>query len=284
MSAGQHPVMGRPIAGPSALGGDVKRFLLLTRTLAVTEFKLRFFGSMLGYLWTLMRPLLLFGVMYVVFTKFITVSGDPLFPASLLLGIVLFTFFAEATGGAVRSVVDRENLVRKIHFPRMAIPLSVVLLAAINFGLNMIVVLIFGLSLGVEPKWTWLEIPFLVAGLAMFATGCAMLLSALYVRFRDLQPIWEVFLQVVFYSSFIIVPFETVVTKYETLAKVLLINPLAAIVQQARYAFVDNDIPAAASAMGGVLTLLGPILITVVTFALGLWVFNREAPRVAEDL
>jgi ABC-2 type transport system permease protein len=118
----------------------------------------------------------------------------------------------------------------------------------------------------------------------MFATGCALLLSALYVRFRDLQPIWDVVLQALFYGSLIIVPFEVVAQKYETLAKILLVNPLAAVVQQARYAFVDDSIPAAASAMGGVLTLLGPILITVVTFALGLWVFNREAPRVAEDL
>jgi ABC-2 type transport system permease protein len=231
-----------------------------------------------------MRPLMLFGVLYVVFTQFITVSDHPLFPASLLLGIVLFTFFADATGGAVTSVVDRENLVRKIHFPRMAIPLSVVLLATINFALNMIVVLIFGLAVGIHVQWTWLEMPFLLGGLAMFATGCAMLLSALYVRFRDLQPIWEVLLQVVFYGSLIIVPFEAIVDKYPTLSKALLINPVAAVVQQARYAFVDNEIPAAASAMGGVVTLMGPILITVVTFVLGLWVFNREAPRVAEDL
>ncbi|MFL5844076.1 MAG: ABC transporter permease [Solirubrobacteraceae bacterium] len=284
MSADSHPLMGRPIAGPSALGGDWRRFLLLTWTLAVTEFKLRFFGSILGYVWTLMRPLMLFGVLYVVFTQFITVSDHPLFPASLLLGVVLFTFFAEATGGAVRSVVDRENLVRKIHFPRMAIPLSVVLLATINFALNMIVVLIFGLAVGIKFHWTWLEMPFLLVGLAMFATGCAMLLSALYVRFRDLEPIWEVVLQMVFYGSLIIVPFETVAAKYETLAKLLLINPVAAVIEQARYAFVDQDIPAAASAMGGVVTLLGPITITLVTFFLGLWVFNRAAPRVAEEL
>jgi ABC-2 type transport system permease protein len=284
VSAADPTALGRPIAGPSALGGDWRRFALLTSTLAVTEFKLRFFGSILGYVWTLMRPLMLFGVLYVVFTQFISVSDHPLFPASLLMGIVLFTFFADATGGAVTSVVDRENLVRKIHFPRMAIPLSVVLLATINFVLNMVVVVVFALLIGVTPKWTWLEVPFLLGGLAMFATGCAMLLSALYVRFRDLRPIWEVVLQMVFYGSLIIVPFEAVVGKYPTLAKLLLVNPVAAVVQQGRYAFVDNHIPAAAGAMGGVLTLLGPITITLGTFALGLWVFNREAPRVAEDL
>ena len=118
----------------------------------------------------------------------------------------------------------------------------------------------------------------------MFATGCAMLLSALYVRFRDLRPIWEVVLQVMFYGSLIIVPFETVNQKYPTLAKLLLVNPLAAVVQQARYAFVDPHALAAGTAMGGLATLMGPIMISVVTFFVGLWVFNREAPRVAEDL
>src|SRR3954465_429155 len=97
------------IGGPSALSGGWSRFFHLTWTLAVHEFKLRFFGSVLGYVWQLMRPLMLFGVLYVVFTQFVKVSTHRLFPVSLLLGIVLFTFFAEATAGAVTSVVDREN-------------------------------------------------------------------------------------------------------------------------------------------------------------------------------
>jgi ABC-2 type transport system permease protein len=283
MSATHHPELGRPIHGPSALAGDPRRFLVLTRTLAVTEFKLRFFGSILGYLWQLMRPLMLFGVLYVVFTQFIAVSDHPLFPVSLLLGIVLFTFFAEATGGAVSCVVDRENLVRRIHFPRMAIPLSVVLTATFNLALNLVVVLIFGFALGVKPHWTWLEMPVMLVGLGLFATGLAMLLSALYVRFRDLRPIWEVVLQVMLYGSMIIVPFETVSEKYDTLAKIMLINPMGAIVQQSRHAIVDPSIPGTAAA-GGWIALWGPIFVTLATFALGLWVFNREAPRVAEDL
>src|SRR4051794_14620874 len=205
--------VGRPVTGPSALGGDIPRFIVLTRTLAVTEFKLRFFGSVLGYLWQLMRPLMLFGILYVVFTQFVSVSDQKLFPVSLLLGIVLFTFFAEATAGAVPSVVGRENLVRKIHFPRLTIPVSVVLTAFFNLMLNLVVVLIFGLTLGIHARWTWLEMPLLIGLLAVFATGLAMLLSALFVRFRDMDPIWEVTLQVLFYGALIIVPFETVKQK-----------------------------------------------------------------------
>src|SRR5438309_6230924 len=180
------PVPGRApshrVHGPSALSGDFRRFWSLTFTLARTEFKLRFFGSVLGYVWTLVRPLLLFGVLWVFFTKVAhvnnaTTPGEHFYGVQLLGSIVLFTFFAEATGGAVRSVVDRENLVRKIQFPRLVIPLSVVLLAMFNLALNLVVVLGFTLAEGVEPMWSWLEVPVIVAVLAVFATGIAMLLS-----------------------------------------------------------------------------------------------------------
>lgn len=277
--------LGKQITGPSALAGDPRRFFLLTRTLAVTEFKLRFFGSILGYFWQLMRPLMLFGVLYVVFTQFVKVSTQKYYPVSLLLGIVLYTFFAEATSGAVSCVVDRENLVRKIHFPRLAIPLSVVLTATFNLALNLVVVLIFGLVQGVGLHWTTLEVVPLLALVIVFAAGLATLLSALFVRYRDLRPIWEVVLQVMFYGSMIIVPFETVASRFPTAAKILLAaNPLATVVQQARHGLVNSTVPGAGTAMGGNVFLVVPLFIAVGFLALGLWVFNREAPRVAEDL
>src|SRR5207302_1608209 len=149
----------------------------------------RFFGSALGYVWQLVRPLLLFGVLYVFFTKVAHVNnektpGQEHYGAQLLGSIVLFTFFAEATGGAVRSVVDRENLVRKIQFPRLVIPLAVVLLAMFNLVLNLIVVLVFALAEGVHPMLSWLELPLIVGVLIVFATGVSMLLAALVVQFR----------------------------------------------------------------------------------------------------
>lgn len=279
------PARGQPVLGPSALAGGFRRCMVLTRTLAVTEFKLRFFGSVLGYIWQLMRPLMVFGVLYVVFTQFVEVSDQPLFPVSLLLGIVLFTFFSEATAGAVTSVIDRENLVRKIHFPRLAIPLSVALTACFNLALNLVVVFIFGLSLGIEVRWTWFEFLPLLLMLLAFAVGVAALLSALYVRFRDVRPIWEVMLQVLFYGSMIIVPFETVAQRFPTAAKALLaLDPLAMVVQQSRYAVVESSVPGAATALGHGVLLLVPIGIAVGSLCLGLWVFNREAPRVAEEL
>jgi len=277
------PVL-QPIKGPSALTGDLRRFVHLTWTLAVQEFRLRFFGSVLGYLWQLMRPLMLFGVLYLVFTQFVKVSEQRLYPVSLLLGIVLYTYFAEATAGAVSSVLDREQLVRKIHFPRLVIPLAVVLTATFNLLLNLVVVFIFGVSLGISVRWTWLELPLLVILLAVLSAGIAALLSALFVRFRDVRPIWEVVLQVLFYGSFIIVPFETVYQRFPTLSRILLANPLAAIVQQARHAVVDTSIPGAATAIGGQPRLLFPFAILLAASAVGLRVFSRQAPWIAEDL
>ena len=185
----------RPISGPRAVGDDPRRALYLSAALAVTDFRLRFFGSVLGYFWQLVRPLLLFGVLYVVFTEFVRLGeGVPFYPVVLLSNIVLFTFLAEASA-ALTALVDREQLVRKVQFPLIAIPLSMVLFAAFNLVLNGLAVLIFALASGVHPHWTWFELPLLLGALGTFALGLAMLLSALYVRFRDVKPIWEVVLQ-----------------------------------------------------------------------------------------
>ena len=150
MSAGAAG-LGEPIKGPSALGDSPQRLWYLTRTLAVSDFKHRFFGSVLGYFWQLMRPLLLFGVLYLVFTQALKLGETvDFFPVVLLTSIVLYTFFAEATSGAVSSVIDRENLVRKIQFPRLVIPLSTVVTSGLNFGPNTTVVLGFFFAFGDE--------------------------------------------------------------------------------------------------------------------------------------
>jgi ABC-2 type transport system permease protein len=273
----------KPIKGPSALSGEPRRFFHLTWTLAVLEFRLKFFGSVLGYVWQLMKPLLLFGVMLFVFTKAVKLGGGVTqYPVVLLQGIVLFTFFSECTGGAVSSVVEREGLVRKIHFPRLVIPLSVVLTASFNLALNYIVVVIFMLARGVEPSWSWLELPFLVLFLGVFATGLAMILSSLFVRYRDVRPIWEVVLQAIFYGSAIFYPIESIPSV--KLQHLIVCNPLAAVAQQARHAMIDSGAPTAAQAIGGGVRLLIPIAITIAAAAFGFWLFNREAPRIAEEL
>jgi ABC-2 type transport system permease protein len=277
--------MGEPMRGPRALTRDWSRFWHLTYNIARNEFKLRFFGSFFGYLWQLMRPLLLFGVLLFVFSHVAKVSSAPHYAVALLAGIVLFTFFGEATGGAVRSVVDRENLVRKIHFPRLVIPLSIVLLASFNLALNLVVVLVFALIEGVSPMVTWVEAPLIIAMLVIYCAGLAMMLSALFVHFRDIQPIWEVFSQVLFYASGILIPVELIKAKVSGLVfHLLMLNPLAIIVEQFRHAMVDREALSAGQVVGGWWQLLEPIGIVVAIFAFGFWVFNRSAPLIAENL
>jgi ABC-2 type transport system permease protein len=288
--------LGQPIRGPRALGESWPRFWHLTYNIALSEFKLKFFGSALGYVWQVMRPLLLFGVLYVFFVLIFHVdkgkgAAGQFYGAQLLGSIVLFTFFNETAAGAVRSVVDRENLVRKIQFPRLAIPLSVALLAAFNLGLNLIVVMIFSLIAGVRPMLSWLELPLIIAMLAVLATGVAMLLSALFVKFRDIQPIWEVFSQILFYSSPVIIPAETVREKLahgsafdQRLYHLYTLNPLVTVFQQFRHAMINRATLSAGEVLGSWAALLAPLALVAALFMLGFWFFNREAPHIAEDL
>jgi ABC-2 type transport system permease protein len=285
--------LGRPIKGPGALISDWRRFWHLTYNIARNEFKLKFFGSVLGYVWQVMKPLLLFGVLYVFFVLVVHVGhgGKPseqFYGVQLLGSIVLFTFFGEATGGAVRSVVDRENLVRKIQFPRLVIPLAIVLLCFFNLMLNLVVVLVFALVSGVHPMLSWLELPLILALLVVFTTGVAMLLSALFVSLRDIQPIWEVFSQVLFYGSPVIIPVVAVrkelVPHHMLLFHIYVLNPLVTVFQQFRHAIVTHATPSAGETIGSWAGLLGPVAVAVAVFALGFWVFNRSAPYVAENL
>lgn len=290
-SPAQLAAFGRPIKGPSALGSDPRRLWHLTWALAKTEFKLAFFGSALGYLWQLMRPLLLFSVIYLVISRSKLAAGNhqPYFGTSLLLGIVLFNFFSEATAGGVSCLVDRENLVRKIEFPRLAVPLSIVLTALLNLSLNLIPVLIFLLAAGGSPLWSWLELPLLVVILALLATGLGMILSVTYVRYRDMRPIWEVVLQMTFYASGIFIAILTLGSVTVgglriSLSHVLMGNPFAAILEQARHVFISHSYPTAASAIGGTALLMIPVGIGVAALIGGFLLFDREAPRVAEQL
>jgi ABC-2 type transport system permease protein len=275
-----------PIKGPTALGSDPKRLWQLSRLLAVTDFKLRFFGSVLGYLWQFMRPLMLFGVLYVVFSVFFDAGTNvPFYPVSLLLGIVLFGFFGEATGGSVRALVERENLVRKIEFPRLAVPLSRVMTALMNLSLNFIPVLIFCLASGATPRWSWLQLPFVVLFLAIFALGLAMALSTLFVQYRDVEPIWDVLTQILFYASPILYTLQIVQEKAgTTVMNLLAMNPFTAAMEQARHALLGPGHYTAAEAIGGTVRLLIPFGITVAVFVCGFTLFNRRAPRIAEDL
>jgi ABC-2 type transport system permease protein len=229
-----------------------------------------------------MRPLLLFGVLYLVFTHVVRFGeGVKDYPVYLLSSIVLFTFFAETTSRGVTALIERENLLRKVRFPRLVIPLSVVLHSLFNLGLNLIAVFVFALASGITPTLDWLQIPLLIGLLVVLSLGVTMLLSALFVRYRDVQPIWEVASQILFYGS----PVIYVVTAMpESVRELAMFNPISVALSQFRHAVIDQGAPTAAALIGGTALLLAPLAIVVAIFALGLWVFMREAPRIAEDL
>jgi ABC-2 type transport system permease protein len=279
----------REVSGPTALGGGRRRFFDLLWLISVTEFKRVYFGTVFGYLWSLVRPLMLFGVLLFVFTQVFKVGGKQVehYPVFLLLGIVLFTFFQEATSNSVTSVVAQEGVVRKTQFPRLVIPLAVSLTALFNLGLNLVIVLVFLLAYGVDPTWTWLLFPFGLLVLFVFTAALCMALSVLYVRFRDIQIIWVVVAQVLFYATPILYPVNAWSNGVEPSTKehLLMINPLAVIFEQIRvWVLAEPQAPTAAEAAGGVLHLLPAFAIFVGVCAFGVWSFNREAPRIAEDL
>jgi ABC-2 type transport system permease protein len=281
VSAG--PPQLREMKGPAAVGGGWSRFVALTWMVAVTEFRLTYFGSVFGYLWTLMRPLMMFGVYYTVFTQIVNLGKDiPHYPALLLMNIMLFQFFAESTSAAVQSVVARENLVRKMQFPRLVIPLSVVVTAFMNLVVNLVAVMIFVLANGVEVRWTWLLFPFALIPLVMLASGVAMILSAAFVRYRDVLPIWGVFTQALFYASPVLYTVST--AQKEVITHILHFNPLTGIMEGVRYLVIDPDAPGPISSWGGFPQALVPIGIIVALFLFGLWYFNRQAQTAAELL
>jgi ABC-2 type transport system permease protein len=275
----------REVHGPSALGGGSRRFFDLLWLMSATEFKRAYFGTVFGYVWSLVRPLMLFGVLLFVFTQVFKIGHElPFYPVLLLLGIVLYTFFQEATQNSVTSVVAQEGIVRKTQFPRLVIPLATVLTALFNLGLNLVIVLVFILAWGVDPSWTWLLFPVALAALFVFGAAVSMMLSVLYVRFRDVAIIWTVVAQMLFYATPILYPLGKPGLDDPSIEHILMLNPLAVIFEQVRVWVIEPDAPTAAQAAGGAVHLLPALAIYLTVCVFAVWVFNREAPRIAEDL
>jgi ABC-2 type transport system permease protein len=272
----------RKIHGPSALGGGTRRFWDLLYLISVTEFKKTYFGTVLGYFWSLLRPLLLFGVLLFVFTKIFRVGSQvEHYPVLLLFNIVLFGLFQEATTQAVGSVVGQEGIVRKTQFPRLVIPLSIVFTSLFNFAVNLIAVVVFMVAFQIEPTWTWLFFPVIVVVLFGLTCATSMLLSSLYVRYRDVAIIWGVLSTALFYATPVLYPFEFVPDTYRQL---LTLNPLTPLFAEARKLVIDPSAPSAVEAVGGWTHLIPAVLIAVALCVTAVWYFNRQAPRVAEEL
>jgi ABC-2 type transport system permease protein len=272
----------REVRGPSALGGGWRRSLELLVLIASTEFKRTYFGTVLGYVWSIARPLMLFGVLLAVFTQVFRIGSQvPNYPMLLLFNIVLFSFFSEATVSAVTSIVSQEGIVRRTQFPRAVIPLSTVLTTLFNLSLNLLVVFVFILAWGIDPKWTWLLFPIFLLLLIAITTAVSMIVSSLYPRFRDMAIIWSVLSTLLFYATPVLYPIEVVPEPFKSF---LLVNPLTPLFELGRKWVIDPSAPGPVDAAGGVEGVLAPVAIFVLVCVLAVWLFNREAPRIAEEL
>ena len=255
----------------------------LLAELVRTDFKLRYQGSLLGYVWSLLKPLLLFVILYVVFVYFLKIGDDiEHFPVYLLLGIVLWNFFTEMTVQSLGSIVGRGDLIRKIRIPRWMIVFSSSISATINVLLSLVVVFVFMIVNQVPLTPGILMLPIYLGMIYVLALGCSLFLAAAYVKFRDLSYIWEVILQAGFYATPIIYPLQMI--NNEMVEKILLLNPMAQAIQSARYDVVTHDALTTFNAWDGSWHVLLPIILTVLIFIGGLLYFKSQAKDFAENI
>lgn len=262
---------------------------ILLRELVKTDFKLRYQGSILGMAWSVLKPLMLFAVMYVVFVRFLRFgAGIPHFAVSLLLAQTLWAFFQEATSQGMQAIVGRGDLLRKLKFPKYIVVVSSTVSALINLVISLFVVLIFMIVNGVEFRPTILLFPLVIIELYIFSLGLVLLLSTIFVRFRDIGHIWEVIMQAWFYATPIIYPLTQLINVgWLSIAKlVLILNPMAQIIQDARYLIVTTQTETVWGLVGqrSWWLKLAPLLIVMIVLAIGAKVFKRRSPYFAEEL
>lgn len=254
------------------------------RELVITDFKLRYQGSLLGYAWSLLKPLLLFAILYVVFGMLIKLGTIEYFSVYLLLGIVLWTFFAEATNQGLSSIVGRGDVIRKISFPKYIIVLSTTISALINLVLNLLIVTIFMLISGVSFHTSAFMLPIYIVEIYTFALGLAFFLSALNVKYRDISHIWEIVMQAAFYATPIIYPLSLVISKSQTAAQLLMMNPVAQAIQDARYSLITHETATVSSLFGNGYFALIPMGVVVLIFIAGTLYFKKNSKYFAENV
>jgi len=261
-----------------------KRNRVLLRELVVTDFKLRYQGSVLGYAWSLLKPLFLFAIMYVVFGMLVKLGSIEHYAVYLLLGIVLWNFFAEATSQGMASIINRGDLLRKINFPKYILILSATISALINLVLNLIIVGIFMIVNGVQIHTSIILFPLYVIEIYAFALGLAAFLSAANVKYRDIGHIWEIILQAAFYATPIIYPLSLVLEKSTLAAQVLLMNPMAQAIQGARYSLITHQTETVSTIFHSGIFILIPLAIVAVVFVGGVLYFKKHSKHFAENI
>lgn len=269
----------------SKLYSKYRYSLILLRELVITDFKLRYQNSVLGYLWALLRPLFMFAIIYVFFAVILGIGkGVENWGVALLLGIVMWTFFQEVVKQGLKSIVSNGGVIRKINFPKYIIVVSTSLSAVINLCINLLVVAVFAAFNGVTFSWGMLLIPVFILELYVFGLGLAFLFSAINVKFRDMDYIWDVLTQALFYGSAIMFPLNQVVSFYQSAAEVLSLSPITQSIQDARHFGITATADTALTITDNIYVLIAPYIITIAAFIFGAWYFRRRSPYFAEDI
>ena len=258
---------------------------ILLSELTKTDFKLRYQGSVLGYLWALLRPLMMFAILYVVFAKLLRIGSDiPHYPVYLLCGTSMWSFFTECTSQGIQAIVSRGDLLRKISFPKYIVVVSATLTAVINMLINLVVVIIFALLNGVAPSWGWLLVFIPLLGLYLLSLGIAFLLGSINVKYRDITSIWDVLVQALFYAVPIIYPISMVASSSEVAAKVILLNPISQCIQDIRYFLITDETITTWNYIDNPFIKAIPIVIIVFFLVVGALVFRRKSKFFAEEV
>lgn len=259
---------------------------ILLREMVKTDFKLRYQGSLVGYLWSILKPMMLFAIMYFVFIRFLRLDdGTPHYAIAVLFGTVTWSFFQEATNMGMVSIVTRGDLLRKLNFSKEIIVISSVVGAAINYGINLLVVFAFALINGVELSWGFLVIIPLFIELAMLAAGIAFILATLFVKYRDLGPVWEVVMQAGMYATPVIYSLTFIVQRNQVaIAKLMMLNPIAQIIQDLRHYIVYSGSMRGWDLYNNHIWGVIPYVLPVLVLIIGYTIFHKNAKRFAEIL
>ena len=262
-----------------------RRNRILLRELVITDFKLRYQDSFLGFVWSLLKPLLMFAILYIVFGKFLRIGSDiEHYSVYLLLGIVLWNFFAEATGQGLGAIVARGDLIRKINFPKYIVVVSGTISALINLAINLVVIAVFMVINGVELLGTAPLFILSVIELYALALAIAFFLAAANVKYRDIGHIWDIIMQAAFYATPILYPIGMVLEMNAQAGKLLMLSPVAQAIQDARYFLITHQTTTIADIFDKWQYIAIPFVVTVVIIVLASWYFKKSQKYFAENV
>ena len=251
---------------------------ILLKELTKTDFKLRYQGSVLGYLWALLRPLMMFAILYVVFAKLLRIGNDiPHYPVYLLAGTSMWSFFTECTNQGIQAIVNRGDLLRKVCFPKYIVVVSATLTAIINMLINLAVIIVFALINGVTPSWSWLLVPLSLAELYLLSLGISLLLGAINVKYRDITSIWDVLMQAMGYAIPIIYPVSMVSASSELAAKIIILNPISQAIQDIRHNLITTETVTTWNYLDNNFLKILPIIIVLILLCASALYFRKKS-------